>query len=181
MEANEASELREHNEHAAKDSSLKPVAFAMSILAVLVAIVTVLGHRAHTEAVLAQARASDTWNLYQAKKIRQNDTLLFADLLNAVPVKDPVATKKLLDSYQEHTNKWKADLDEEQEQATEFEKEVKLQELRANRFDLGEALLEIGLVATSITLLTRQKGYAYLGGLLGIGGVVLGIVGFFLH
>ena len=30
---------------------MRPVAFAMDVLAVLVAIATVLGHRAHTEAV----------------------------------------------------------------------------------------------------------------------------------
>ena len=34
------------------------VSLAISILAVLVAMVTVLGHRTHTEAVLMQARAS---------------------------------------------------------------------------------------------------------------------------
>jgi len=31
------------------------------------------------------------------------------------------------------------------------------------RFDLGEALLEIGLVITSVTLLTRKRAYWYLG------------------
>jgi len=41
---------------------------------VLVAITTVLGHRTHTEAVLTQNKATDQWNLYQAKKIRSSDT-----------------------------------------------------------------------------------------------------------
>ena len=36
-------------------------------------------------------------------------------------------------------------------------------ERRANRFDLAEALLEIGLVITSVTLLTRSRIYWYLG------------------
>ena len=48
----------------------------MSILAILVALTSVLGHRTHTEAVLVQTRSSDEWNLYQAKKIRQTDTAL---------------------------------------------------------------------------------------------------------
>ena len=46
----------------------------MSVLAVLVAITTVLGHRTHTEAVLDQNKATDQWNEYQAHKIRANDT-----------------------------------------------------------------------------------------------------------
>ncbi len=48
----------------------------MSVLAVTVAVVTVLGHRTHTEAVLMQARAGDQWNLYQAKSGRMTRSLL---------------------------------------------------------------------------------------------------------
>ena len=52
MEANEAQELQEHAEHGAHESSMRPIAFTMSVLAVLVAVASVLGHRAHTEAIL---------------------------------------------------------------------------------------------------------------------------------
>ena len=54
MEANEAQELQENAEHGSHESSLRPVAFTMSVVAVLVAVTTVLGHRTHTEAVLNQ-------------------------------------------------------------------------------------------------------------------------------
>ena len=65
MEANEVQELKEHAEHASNESELRPVAFTMSVLAVLVAVMTVLGHRTHTEAVLDQNKATDSWNQYQ--------------------------------------------------------------------------------------------------------------------
>ena len=81
MEANEAHELQEHAEHGAHEASMRPVAFTMSVLAVLVAVTTVLGHRTHTEAVLDQNKATDQWNEYQAKKIRSYNTSLSADLL----------------------------------------------------------------------------------------------------
>src|ERR1700753_373999 len=87
MEADEFRELEEQQEKAL-ENRLKPVSFTMALLAVLVAIVTVMGHRTHTEAVLLQAKASDQWNLYQAKKIRQNDTELASDLLSALAVRD---------------------------------------------------------------------------------------------
>ena len=45
-------------------------------------------------------------------------------------------------------------------------------EVRANRFDLGEALLEIGLVITSVTLLTHRRAYWYLGIAFSLGGIV---------
>src|SRR5271154_5174256 len=88
MEANEASELQEHAEHGAHEASMRPVAFTMSVLAVLVAITTVLGHRTHTEAVLTQNQATDQWNLYQAKNIRDTDTGNMTDLLSVLPVTD---------------------------------------------------------------------------------------------
>ncbi|MFP5228697.1 MAG: DUF4337 domain-containing protein, partial [Acidobacteriota bacterium] len=163
MEASEAHELQEHNEHAAHEPSLRPVSFTMSVLAVLVAIVTVLGHRTHTEAVLYQNRATDDWNLYQAHKIRQYDTQLITDMLNTLPIRDQGAAQKITDGYKSHLQKWNQDLVESQNTAREDEERVHHAERRANRFDLGEALLEIGVVITSITLLTRQRGYWYLG------------------
>lgn len=181
MDAHEAHELQEHNEHAGSDKSMRPVAFAMSILAVLVAITTVLGHRSHTAAVLEQSRASDQWNLYQAKKIRQSDTSIAVDVLKVLPGGDNAATQKLVTGYQQHIEKWNDDLNEEQEKAKEFEAEVRLQERKANRFDLGEALLEIGLVVTSITLLTRRKSYAFFGGVFGLAGIVMAVLGVLLH
>ncbi len=57
MEASEVHELQENQEHGG-ESGLKQVSFTMSLLAVLLAMTSVLGHRTHTEAVLLQARAS---------------------------------------------------------------------------------------------------------------------------
>lgn len=177
MEANEAQELAEQQEKAL-EHNLKPVSFTMAVLAVLVAIVTVLGHRTHTEAVLLQAKASDQWNLYQAKKIRQNDTELATDLLSALAVRDAAAGQRLADGYRSHQQKWDEDLKDEQKEAQTLEAEVKLAEHRADRFDLGEALLEIGLVVSSITLLTRIRSYWYLGIGFGVAGVIVASLAF---
>jgi hypothetical protein len=163
MEANEAQELQENAEHGSKESSLRPVAFTMSVLAVMVAVTTVLGHRTHTEAVLDQNKATDQWNLYQAKKIRSNNTALAADLLSVITVSDKTAAAKIAQAYADHQAKWIDDLKEEQEKAEALETKVEQAEARANRFDLAEALLEIGLVITSVTLLTRSRIYWYLG------------------
>jgi hypothetical protein len=163
MEANEAQELQEHAEHGSHERAMRPVAFTMSVLAVLVAVTTVLGHRTHTEAVLTQNKASDEWNFYQAHKIRANDTELISDLLGAVSISNPAAADKIRKSYADHQAKWTSDLKEEQEKAEALESQVDSAERRAGHFDLSEALLEIGLVVTSVTLLTRSSAYWYLG------------------
>ena len=171
MEANEAQELQEHAEHGSHESSLRPVAFTMSLLAVMVAVTTVLGHRTHTEAVLDQNKATDQWNEYQAHKIRSNDTTLAADLLSVVTIADKDAATKILKSYADHQQKWVEDTKEDKDKAEALEIKVEQAEARANRFDLAEALLEIGLVITSVTLLTRSRVYWYLGIVFSIGGV----------
>ncbi len=172
MEANEAHELREHAEHGAHEASMRPVAFTMSVLAVLVAITTVLGHRTHTDAVLKQNQATDQWNLYQAKKIRSTDTALAQDLLSVVSIANQDAAKKIAKGYADHQEKWAGDLKEEQEKAEALETKVEQAEARANRFDLGEALLEIALVVSSITLLTKNRLYWLLGLVFGVGGIL---------
>lgn len=181
MEANEAQELKEHAEHGAHDSSMRPVAFTMSVLAVLVAITTVLGHRTHTAAVLEQNKATDQWNFYQAKKIRSNDTALASDLLSVITVADKDAAKKIAKTYADHQAKWTGDLKEEQEKAEVLEKKVEAAEAKADRFDLGEALLEIGLVITSVTLLTRSRAYWYFGLVFALAGILSAASVLLLH
>jgi hypothetical protein len=172
MEANEAHELQEHAEHGAHEASMRPVAFTMSVLAVLVAVTTVLGHRTHTEAVLDQNKATDQWNEYQAKKIRSYNTGLSADLLGILVVADKDKSAKIAKAYADHQAKWTDDLKEGQDKAEALEKKVEEAEARADRYDLGEALLEIGLVVTSVTLLTRSRIYWFLGLVFAAGGIV---------
>jgi hypothetical protein len=162
MEANEAQELKEHAEHGG-ESGMRPVAFTMSVLAVLVAIATVLGHRTHTEAVLYQNKATDQWNEYQAKKIRSYNTGLADDLLGVVTVNDKTAAARIAKGYADHQAKWADDLKDAQEKAEALEARVEKAESRATYLDLSEAMLEIGLVITSVTLLTRSRIYWYLG------------------
>lgn len=170
MEANEVQELKEHAEHG-QESELRPVAFTMSLLAVMVAVTTVLGHRTHTEAVLDQNKATDQWNQYQSQKIRAYNTTLNADLLNSVTVADKNKAQETLKRYADHQAKWNDDLKDDQEKAKALEEKVEQAEARANRFDLAEALLEIGLVITSVTLLTRSRMYWYLGIVFSLGGI----------
>jgi Domain of unknown function (DUF4337) len=177
LEADELKELRERAEH----EEHRPVAFTMSLMAVLVAVTTVLGHRSHTDAVLFQNKATDQWNEYQAKKIRSNDTALIADLMKVVTVSDKDGAEKIEKVYADHQSKWADDLKEESEKAEVLEKRVEQAEKRAVRFDLAEALLEIGLVITSVTLLTHRFVYWYFGMVFSAAGIISAASAFFLH
>ncbi len=82
-----AQKLKESYEEGGQ--SLKAISLAISILAVLVAMVTVLGHRAHTEAILMETRTSDQWNEYQAKKIRMDSLSVAVNFCPRSPTPTP--------------------------------------------------------------------------------------------
>jgi hypothetical protein len=175
MEANEVNEFANQMKESGEDGgeSLRSISLGISILAVVVAMVTVLGHRTHTEAVLMQSRAGDQWNEYQAKKIRMDNLSVDVDLLALQPSNDPAAVASKTKEYQAHIDKWKTDLAEEEEKAHDFEKEVSRAEAKAGHYDLGEALLQIAVVLCSITLFTRNRAYFLLGLGLGVAGIVV--------
>lgn len=152
------------------EESLTSISLAISILAVLVAMVTVVGHRSHTEAVLMQGKATDTWNEYQAKKIRRENLGAMIEHLPLQPTVDAKATEAQLAKDKAHVAKWDEDLKELQDQAKDYESEVKRAEAQAVRFDIGEALLQISVVLSSITLFTRKRSYF-------MGGLTLGVIG----
>src|SRR6202521_5850710 len=97
--SDELTELQEHAEHAKHDPTLAPISVTMAVLAVLVAVASLLGHRAHTEEVVLQAKSSDQWAFYQAKNIRRHEDELFTDLTAVIQVKDVESTAKLRGKY----------------------------------------------------------------------------------
>ncbi len=60
------------------------------------------------------------------------------------------------------------------------EKETENEERRALRFDIGEGLLELGLVLCSLYFLARKAFFPVLGVLASVAGTILGVLGFLL-
>src|SRR5947209_19900917 len=107
MSSEELHELQEHAEHAKHDPTLAPVSLTMAILAVLVAIVSLLGHRAATEAVLTHAKASDQWAYYQAKNIPGHEDKVFANLTAVSPASNREALAKIREAYLQEAARYK--------------------------------------------------------------------------
>jgi Domain of unknown function (DUF4337) len=173
MEANEVNEFANQMKEAGEEGeSLKAISLAISILAVFVAMVTVLGHRSHTEAILSQAHAGDTWTQYGEKRVRYDQTDGNTDLLSLQPNSNNEKVEEKLASYRVRQAKLKEELDKLQEQAGDYTADVKHAEAQATRYDLGESLLQIGVVLCSITLFTRRRVYFAGGLILGVAGLV---------
>src|SRR6516165_4311595 len=127
----ELTELKEHAEHGKENPALAPVSVTMAILAVMVAVVTLLGHRAHTEEVVLQAKASDEWAHYQAKNIRKHTDEMYNDLTAVQPTTDAAKLATLRDKYTQESERYKGEMKELEDHAHEFEGEVKMERGRA--------------------------------------------------
>jgi hypothetical protein len=193
--SDELQELHEHAEHAREHPDLAPVSLTMAVLAVLVATVSLLGHRTHTEEiilkneeVLLQNKVSDQWAYYQAKNIRRHNDELFADLSTLVATKDAEAATKLAAKYRSEADRYKDEQKELDAKARELENEGKLTRQegdhtrnKADRFDLAEVFLEIALVVTSITLLSGRRIFWHLGMLTAVAGVLIAASAWMVH
>jgi Domain of unknown function (DUF4337) len=177
----ELQELQEQAEEGAHHSSLAPVTVTMAILAVLVAAISLLGHRAHTEELLLQTKATDQWAYYQAKDIRRHTNELFLDQISVFAPQSPDQAEKLKSKYQKEIELYASEQKEIEAEATQAEAEVKAERRRADRFDLGEVMLEAALVICSITLLTRKRAFWVLGTAVGLCGVAIAAAGFLIH
>jgi len=177
----ELTELQEHAEHAKGAPKLAPVSVTMAILAVLVAVVSLLGHRAHTEEVVLQAKASDQWAYFQSKNMRRHLDLLFNDLTSVEATTDSTALARLRDQYSQEATRYQAEQKEAEDEARRLEAEVAVECNRADRFDLSEVFLEIGLVITSITMLSGRRLYWFLGIAFAVVGIIIASTGLFIH
>jgi hypothetical protein len=179
----ELNELHEHAEHAREHPDLAPVTLTMAVLAVLVATVSLLGHRTHTEEIILQNKVTDEWAFYQAKNIRRHNDEMFADLTAIVngKDKDAEALGKLHEKYKAEADRYKDEQKDLEAKAHETENELKLTARKADRFDLGEVFLEIALVITSITLLSGRKIFWHLGLVLAAAGLLIAASTLLLH
>jgi hypothetical protein len=89
--------------------------------------------------------------------------------------------EELKEKYAKEVEHYESDKSDVGKEAKSLEEERDLTVRQADRFDGGEALLEIGLVICSITLLTKKKAFWFGGMLIGALGIALSATGFFLH
>jgi len=158
----------------ARESSDKRIGLTMAIVAVLLAVATMLGHRTHTEEVLIQTKAADQWAYFQAKNTRSSMHADFAELLAALPGNEALAQK-----FRAHSEEQKSSGEEIKAKAEELEKETATTSRRASQYNTAEIFLEIAIVLSSICLLTGQRvfwGVSFVSSLIGVGFLVFGLV-----
>jgi hypothetical protein len=165
-------------EHAS-DPLTRRVGILVGVVGILLSVVTISSHRAHTQAVIHRTESNDQWAFYQAKKIRESTNDVALTLLQALGTdasKNDATTHKLTAARDKYADEAR----EIMKEAEAKDVEQKIEERRALRFDIGEGLLELGLVLCSLYFLARKGFFPVIGVLSSLAGTVMAILGWML-
>jgi hypothetical protein len=165
-------------EHAAHPDT-RLVGILVGVVGILLSVVTIASHRAHTEAVIHRTESNDQWAFYQAKKIRESTSDVALTLLRALEP-DAARTEAAIHKLETARDKYADEAKDIMKEAQAKDAEQKLEERRALRFDIGEGLLELGLVLCSLYFLARKAFFPVLGVVASIAGTCMGIWGWIL-
>ena len=165
-------------EHAA-DPNTRRVGILVGVVGIFLSVVTIASHRAHTDAVIHRTESNDAWAYYQAKKIREYESEVAATTLRTLGT-DAAKTEASVQKLEAARAKYAADADKIQQDAKAKDAESDVEEVRALRFDIGEGLLELGLVLCSLYFLARKSFFPIFGVLAAAAGTAIGIWGFLL-
>jgi len=145
MEVQEIAELSEK-----AHGSEKKVGLTMAVIAALLASVTLIGHRLHTEEIVLQTKAVDGWDYYQAKDARSHMYATDAKLAQLIGPQGA-----------ETAAEWEKKGEDERKQAEDIRKanekldtDTEAAAHRATFYDGAEICLEVAIVLCSVTLLT---------------------------
>jgi hypothetical protein len=165
--------------HHAADPDTRRVGILVGVVGILLSVVTIASHRAHTRAVIHRTESNDQWTYYQAKKIRENTSEVALALLTTLS-SDSAKTEAPARKLEAARAKYAADAERIQDDARAKDEDTKTEERRALRFDIGEGLLELGLVLCSLYFLARKAFFPAFGVLSSIAGTAMGAAGFLL-
>ena len=164
------------------------VALVTAVFAVILAIAALGGNHAMKEMLLAQQQSSDQWAFYQAKVIREHQyrgqkLRLEADLLERGATMKPEARQRLealLKKFDEEEKRYNAEKKDIEKEARRLEHERDVYQARDPYFLLAEALLQIAIVMSSVSILARSRLIFFFSLALAVVGVVLTANGYLL-
>jgi hypothetical protein len=168
-------EIEVKPEHAA-DPMTRRVGILVGVVGILLSVVTIASHRAHTQAVIHRTESNDAWAYYQAKRNREYTSEVALTLLHTLGT-EPAKLEPPVQKLEAARTKYAADAAKIQDDANAKDDETKIEERRALHFDIGEGFLELGLVLCSLFFLARNNFFPIFGVLASAAGTAMGIWG----
>ena len=187
-EISEAIEKAEEGEHG--EGFNKKIALVIAILALFLSFAETLAKGAQTETVIKNVQASDLWAFFQAKDIRRTVVTAAADqtAILGAGIADPAAKAALdkqIEDWRKTAERYESDpktgtgRKQLEEQAKDAEQERDLATAKYHHYELGSAAFQIGIVLASAAVITGMVVLVWLGGALGVIGLVLLLLGLY--
>jgi hypothetical protein len=171
-------EVEIHTGHGHTDDEFgRRVGVMVGVIGIILAVVTISSHRAHTAAVISRTEANDQWSFFQSKKLRQHLAEIGSSLAKGLAT-DPNRVQPLVDKLEKDHDRYAHDSEDIQNEAKAKEAESEHEERRALRLDIGEGFLELGLVLSSLYFLSKQRLFPIFGGLAALIGLGFGVAGY---
>lgn len=171
-------EVEIHTGHGHSDDEFgRRVGVMVGIIGIILAVVTIASHRAHTAAVIARTEANDQWSFFQSKKLRQHLAEIGSSLATNL-ASDSARVEALVHKLDADSKRYADDGKKIEDEAHGKEDDSLHEERRALRLDMGEGFLELGLVLSSLYFLSKQRLFPLIGGIAAVIGLGLGIAGF---
>jgi len=188
-----AEEQEEEKERQGANRFRQEAAIIIGVLAMMLAITSVGGANTGKEMVNSNIQASDTYAFYQAKNIRQTNTQLASDQLEALMVTQPnlspeakATIQKRLDAYKATIERYESDPKTGEGKKELLAKAQHFDELRNHaqeqdpNFDFAEALFQISIVLGSVSIVATARWLLGISLVLGGIATVLMLNGFLL-
>jgi hypothetical protein len=158
-------EVEIHTGHGHSDDEFgRRVGVIVGIIGIVLAVVTISAHRAHTAAVIARTEANDQWSFFQSKKLRQHLAEIGSELASRLTT-DERRVKDLVEKLDKDQKRYSADsVDIEHEARAKVAESIN-EERRAMMLDMGEGFLELGLVLSSLYFLSKNRPFPIFGGI----------------
>ena len=191
MKAEDASEMMDQEK--THDKFRQRAAVAIAILAMILAITGLGGSNAGKEAVNNNVLASNYWNFFQAKNMRQTAIALAADQFELAFLNDPAlpedaktALKQKIEGYRKTVARYESEPETNEGKKELIQRAKQHEALRDHAlkqypyFDYAEALLQIAIVLISVAIVADLVWLSFVGGALGLLGTLLMLNGFTL-
>ena len=164
--------------------SNRGVALLIAILALLLAFSELGGSNADNEAIELNVEASNLWSFYQAKTIRRTSILTAAEdmEIRLLGVAEPAirqAMEKRIGDWKKNAARYESEPEtgegrqELMARAKAAEGSRDIRKAKGDLFDVSSAMLQIGIVLASATIITGAIGLAWIACGLGLVGTVL--------
>jgi nitrate reductase NapE component len=140
-----------------RESWIKYVSLTVVVIAVLGSIASGWSGKYGSRVQLSQAKASDSWNLYQARSVKGHLLEVTTNTLaNAANAGDP-AVQKMLKDYAKDVAKYNAGKEESQRIARAYEEDRDAAEALGKKLGPSIPLFSVSIAMASMCLLTKKK------------------------